>query len=433
MPFFLDPYGPYAHIGQPPPRRRNKRKGLGLVVISLVTLVAGGIVAIIMQGGGTNPDTLFQTALANALSTNSYSKKSTFNQDDIQLKQDVTDVRAPRQSGTIDLVSLGPKLEGYSSIKNSYVRYTQFASSADPATGALLNKWEQVREAGKLPDSYTAGPGVESLFEARTSVMGDYIMGNFAESDRQTLISLVLAKGVYSYDASAVAPEDVDGQPVMRYDVKINGDGLRELNKKVGLIMGLPQDDINATVNKIDPSSLGKTTVKMYISTGTQRLIKVGLTQNNQTTSVLYSSFNSTVVANEPVADFQYAEFQALLTGKASTSLTGKARDSERQSDINSLASRIEAYYAANGFYPTLANLNDPAWLAANLKDARDSIFTDPEGTTKQLAAVPTPRQYAYQPFQDKVLTSCDGSTCKHFKLSATLVDGSVFSKSASN
>lgn len=45
-----------------------------------------------------------------------------------------------------------------------------------------------------------------------------------------------------------------------------------------------------------------------------------------------------------------------------------KARDTERKTDINALASHLEAYNASAGRYPTLVNVNDTAFRAANMK-----------------------------------------------------------------
>lgn len=48
-----------------------------------------------------------------------------------------------------------------------------------------------------------------------------------------------------------------------------------------------------------------------------------------------------------------------------------RARDTERQTDINSLATQLEVYYNDNGHYPTLANLQDATpntgWVDVNL------------------------------------------------------------------
>ena len=51
-----------------------------------------------------------------------------------------------------------------------------------------------------------------------------------------------------------------------------------------------------------------------------------------------------------------------------------RARNSERQTDVNAIAGQIEAYYASNGTYPSLANINDATWRA----DADNNFKLDP-------------------------------------------------------
>ena len=45
-----------------------------------------------------------------------------------------------------------------------------------------------------------------------------------------------------------------------------------------------------------------------------------------------------------------------------------KARNSKRTSDIRSLQTQVEAFYAQNGYYPSLNDLNSASWLATNMK-----------------------------------------------------------------
>ena len=76
------------------------------------------------------------------------------------------------------------------------------------------------------------------------------------------------------------------------------------------------------------------------------------------------------------------------------------ARDSERKTDINSIANQLEAYYARAGGYPALAQLNTAAWRQGNSVSAGDSAkaFGDPQGTTTVLANGAAARVYSYIP-----------------------------------
>src|SRR5882757_2720666 len=61
------------------------------------------------------------------------------------------------------------------------------------------------------------------------------------------------------------------------------------------------------------------------------------------------------------------------------TGIQQKARDSQRQTDINAVDSHVEAYYAQNGTYPTAAMLNDGTWRAANMKGLDAEALKDPK------------------------------------------------------
>src|SRR5882757_3970226 len=72
-----------------------------------------------------------------------------------------------------------------------------------------------------------------------------------------------------------------------------------------------------------------------------------------------------------------------ILAGLVITTFTGiqqKARNTERQTDIKAIHGQVEAYYAQNGRYPTLANLNDVTWRGANMKGLDPEALKDPKG-----------------------------------------------------
>src|SRR6185437_12535445 len=64
-----------------------------------------------------------------------------------------------------------------------------------------------------------------------------------------------------------------------------------------------------------------------------------------------------------------------------------KARNTKRQTDINAIDSTVEAYFAQNGYYPTLANMNDSTFRTANLKGFDPAALQDPKGSAQTLAA----------------------------------------------
>lgn len=98
-----------------------------------------------------------------------------------------------------------------------------------------------------------------------------------------------------------------------------------------------------------------------------------------------------------------------------------RARDTERQTDINAQQSQLEVYYTDNGEYPTLANVQDDNWISGNLKGADLNAWRAPNQTTNSETgtATPTIAQYGYVVTNDAG-TSCDNTTgneCVHYKL----------------
>jgi general secretion pathway protein G len=103
------------------------------------------------------------------------------------------------------------------------------------------------------------------------------------------------------------------------------------------------------------------------------------------------------------------------------TGIQQRARNTKRQTDINAIASHVEAYFADNGKYPTLANMNDSAFQSASLKGLDPAALKDPKGAAATLVASPAADAYAYQVTDDNG-NSCDNTTtdCTKYTLTAT-------------
>ncbi|MDB5182468.1 MAG: hypothetical protein JWO47_252 [Candidatus Saccharibacteria bacterium] len=107
----------------------------------------------------------------------------------------------------------------------------------------------------------------------------------------------------------------------------------------------------------------------------------------------------------------------SLIPGADSINL--KSRDTERETDIKAMHGQIEAYWAQNGYYPTLANLNDFNFLNTNLKGLDLGALQDPLGNDSKIVNSPKENAYSYE-----VLPSgCDNvkTQCQSYTLTATL------------
>lgn len=76
------------------------------------------------------------------------------------------------------------------------------------------------------------------------------------------------------------------------------------------------------------------------------------------------------------------------------TGIQQKARNSQRQTDINAIDSHVEAFYAQYGYYPTLADLQDATFISTYLKGLDPEALKDPKGGA--IAATATSSAYSY-------------------------------------
>lgn len=113
------------------------------------------------------------------------------------------------------------------------------------------------------------------------------------------------------------------------------------------------------------------------------------------------------------------------------TGIQAKARNSNRQTDVNSVQTQLEAYFAQSGHYPSLGDMNDSSWRAANMKSLDADALQDPQGSAQTLVASPAAKSYAYA-VTNSSGTSCesDDTTCAQYTLTATLEGGSTYVKS---
>jgi len=109
-----------------------------------------------------------------------------------------------------------------------------------------------------------------------------------------------------------------------------------------------------------------------------------------------------------------------------------KARDSQRQTDINALASHISAYYADKGYYPTITDMNDSTFRTANMKGLDPEALKDPRGSAQTLVGTTTANSYLYTTTGCTAANpSSDTNACDGFTLTATLENGTNYTKNS--
>ncbi len=111
-----------------------------------------------------------------------------------------------------------------------------------------------------------------------------------------------------------------------------------------------------------------------------------------------------------------------------------RSRNDIRTAAIKSLRDYIEIFYSQNTYYPSLSDMNNPSWLAINLKPVTQAMFTDPSWTAKNTACTKDGKPilirtsvlgcYGYNPTNNGVSCEQDDTTCNDYTLTATLEAG---------
>jgi hypothetical protein len=108
-------------------------------------------------------------------------------------------------------------------------------------------------------------------------------------------------------------------------------------------------------------------------------------------------------------------------------STQGKATDVNNETNLKALNAYLEAAYADNGYYPTLAQLNNAKWRAANMKGLADTALRPPGSTVTTLATSASATQYGYAP------SKCTSDGCQDFTLSTLLSTGETYKLQSAN
>lgn len=111
-----------------------------------------------------------------------------------------------------------------------------------------------------------------------------------------------------------------------------------------------------------------------------------------------------------------------------------RARNTERETDLKAVQGQLEAYYADNGRYPTLANLNDASWRTSNnIKLDKEALY-DPKGdktSTTPLAATAAANVYAYAVTPAGCDNTAANGDCTAYTLTATKEGGGTYVKTS--
>lgn len=285
------------------------------------------------------------------------------------------------------------------------------------------------------------------LKETELSCLTNY-PAQFSQADVQAL-SNSYKKDQFATIASH-SSDTVDGQAATKYQININDNKLSTLDLNgVGYFKNLNNCVKSSTLtgglnlnslkdNDTTPLTLwadkSKKIIK-YASQSTSKDQKNGVSGNLSGT-VSYGPVNIQAPAKaKPVLnlvnDLGLGDLAGpfLNSSQVNSGIQSKAKDTERQTDINAIQSQLEVYFTDNGYYPTFNQLTSAAWRKANLPGEDEQAFKDPDGSGYVLSTKPAKSIYAYQPTP----AGCGITQCQHYTLTATLSTGATYVKQSLN
>lgn len=107
-----------------------------------------------------------------------------------------------------------------------------------------------------------------------------------------------------------------------------------------------------------------------------------------------------------------------------------RARDTQRQTDVSSLATQLEVYYNDNGGYPQFSQIDSLTKVQSLFKGIDAGAVQAPNGTTFDLqgtiATVGVLNKYGYQAFSDAAKTTAcaANNACLNYTITWTKEDG---------
>jgi hypothetical protein len=159
--------------------------------------------------------------------------------------------------------------------------------------------------------------------------------------------------------------------------------------------------------------------------------VNVTLTYKPTNGAVKVTAPSNAIPIQQVLQDLDVDSGNALADPAAvSAGRNSKAEDTERQIDLKSLQGQLEAYYAMNGEYPQLKEVNNATWRSTNMKGLDSSALADPIGKKTEMLSVASASQYGYS------AGGCEGvaqSYCSSYTLTAILSTGKPFTLNSLN
>jgi hypothetical protein len=432
--------------------RRFSKKKLLILASAFLVVLGSGASAFFGYYVPSKPQNVLVKAINNTLSQHQFTTTGTLDvtSSDVSGKVDYT-IKADSDNhatdSQLDITISGVKvpLELVTVKGNVYFKFGSLSGLSGVLNG-LLGDSSQAKSYQDQLNSKVANQWVEAdstiLKEAKISCLGDY-PAPFSQFDIKALQNAYKQNQFVTITSRGA--DSVNGQSAYKYQLQIDDNKLANFDPSGSDYF----KRLKTCLNSVDQGSSGvnslkdndKTPLTLWVDKKTKTIVKYASQATSQDKKngvdanligmISYGKVNISAPANPKSVMDLLGDLDLSALDSLGASSSGSAADTERKTDINALHGQLEAYQAENGFYPTLANLNNASWRASNLQGFDDQALKDPAGTAKTLAGTPAAHVYSYQALP----AGCNNTNkqCTDYTLTATLDDGSTYQKQALN
>ena len=423
--------------------------------LSVLALVGWGANALVAYNRmQASPDTIYKDALSNALVTNQVQISKISDTEQVTSLIDSSNLKSPRVSTdtTTSIAGAQFKLKTYGTVKNSFFSYTNLPDGLTGNTAkAVENHWVILRKDGQLPAAINTA--LSNAADPRYQAFGPLLFSNLPPKTSHTIANYLADHHVYGYKLASVKQAMLGDKKVLVFSGKFDADYAKIANQSVATSEGFNIGDIQRVVDSLTVFKDG--TSSLYVDASTRQPVQLVLkTKTGQTTTYSYSNHGHVSLPSQPSSNIdwpQFASTQLQVEAQTSAMQTATTRDTIRQANLGTIQASLTQYFAKNNIFPSLANLNDQTWIAANLPSVDPDLSRDPGASTLALLAsaplapaAPNPKSkvtvaatpifgYIYQPVTaagkacSNEATTAPDQQCANYTLAASLSTGKSF------
>lgn len=111
-----------------------------------------------------------------------------------------------------------------------------------------------------------------------------------------------------------------------------------------------------------------------------------------------------------------------------------RSRNDSRTAVVKTLRDYVEIFYSQNTYYPSLSDMNNPSWVALNLKGVKQSMYADPSWSPNNKVCTRNGKPiliknsqtgcYGYNPTKNGLSCETDDTSCSAYSITASLEAG---------